>query len=100
MAMIRTIVSYAGTAMLLSLPLAGSVGCDDPSIRERHASFPKALETVIMNCLHPDPGLRYASANELLEDLEAAAQGRTVLLRRRRKRRGGEKGARRKKRRR
>jgi outer membrane protein assembly factor BamB len=45
-------------------------------------SISRNLETVILKCLHKDPARRYASAQDLADDLAALREGRPVKARR------------------
>lgn len=47
-----------------------------------HDQVPKDLNTVCMKCLEKQPGLRYASASELREDLKRFLAGQTVQAKR------------------
>ncbi len=43
-----------------------------------HDKVPKDLNTICMKCLEKQPGMRYASAEELAEDLERFLAGQSV----------------------
>ncbi len=43
-------------------------------LRRDHPEVPPALEAVVLRCLEPDPRLRYASARQLADDLQAVAE--------------------------
>jgi len=56
-----------------------------PSVIERVPDFPEALEMLIHNCLMADPRERYASAHDLLADIEKVEAGEPVKSRARRR---------------
>jgi WD40 repeat protein/serine/threonine protein kinase len=55
---------------------------EPPPLRKLDARIPRDLETVIRKALAKDPVLRYATANELAEDLRRFLLDRPVLARR------------------
>lgn len=56
-----------------------------PPLRTVSADVPADIERIVSKCLKSDPGSRYATANELLTDLEALdSEGRLRLTARRR----------------
>ena len=52
-----------------------------PSLRTLCANVPEDIETIVEKCLEKSPAKRYASANELAEDLDAFLDGRPIKAR-------------------
>lgn len=42
-----------------------------PSLRQRNAATPRTVEGIVTKCLQKDPAMRYATAQQLLNDLKA-----------------------------
>ncbi len=56
---------------------------DEPTaLRSIDPSIPRDLETIVMKCLAKEPQYRYASANDLADDLRAYLDGRSINARR------------------
>ncbi len=56
---------------------------DEPaSPRALEPSIPERLETIVLKALRKEPAERYASAQEMADDLERFLQGRPILARR------------------
>ena len=53
-----------------------------PLLRSVDSSIPKDLETIVAKCTRQDPSQRYASANEVSEDLKRFLAGQTIAARR------------------
>ncbi|NQT14137.1 MAG: protein kinase [Planctomycetes bacterium] len=54
---------------------------EPPRLRSLNASIPRDLETICLKCLEKDPRRRYASAQEVADDLRRFLAGRAVLAR-------------------
>ncbi len=57
------------TADILPLMIKDRIG-PVPELRSHNSAITPAVEAIIQRCLQPDPALRYARAEELLEDIE------------------------------
>jgi hypothetical protein len=55
---------------------------EPPSPRSLRPGLPRDLETILVKCLAKEPGQRYASAQELADDLRAFLDGRPIRARR------------------
>ena len=64
------------------LDVLNRVRHDDPvSPRRFRPTIPKDLETICLKCLQKEPGRRYATAQELADDLQRFLSGRPILAR-------------------
>ena len=54
---------------------------DEPPLpRSLNASIPRALEAVILKCMQKNPAGRYQSISQVIVDLEAVVEGRSVAV--------------------
>lgn len=70
---------FRGTSVIATLDLV----CNQEPIPPRRfqADCPMDLETICLKCLEKSPGLRYAAAKDLADDLERFLNGQPVLAR-------------------
>ncbi|MFQ5733609.1 MAG: WD40 repeat domain-containing serine/threonine protein kinase [Planctomycetaceae bacterium] len=52
---------------------------DPPSPRKLNSNLPRDLETICLKCLEKDPGRRYATAAELVDELNRFLAGKPIL---------------------
>ena len=62
--------------------LAQVLAEEPPLLRELLPDASRDLETILMKCLEKEPAGRYQTADQLADDLEAFAQGRSIKARR------------------
>ena len=62
--------------------LAQVLAEEPPMLRELLPDASRDLETILMKCLEKEPTDRYQTADELADDLEAFAEGRSIKARR------------------
>lgn len=54
---------------------------DAPSPRKLDATLPRDIETICLKCLEREPGKRYQSAQDLVEELQRFSAGEPILAR-------------------
>ena len=62
--------------------LAQVIASEPEPLREVVPNASRDLETILLKCLEKDPAVRYQTADELAEDLEAFSQDRSIKARR------------------
>lgn len=73
-------VPFRGATPLETMTLAGRQ--EPVSPRRLQPGLPRDLETICLKCLEKEPSKRYASAQDLADDLQCFLEGRTIRARR------------------
>lgn len=76
--MLTGVVPYRGTVRMV---LQRRIHEDPPALRRLNDAVPRDLETICLKAMSRDPGRRYQSGEELIDDLTHWLEGRPILAR-------------------